>query len=456
MSEPKKSFPISRFLQGVKRLITEKIPEVWVHGVISQLTVRDRMCYLTLAEYTENDVRPVATLGLFLYTMELDSLNAKLSNLPKPFQLAVDLKVSVLVRADFYVPQGKFQAHLLDIDPVFTLGELALTRQAILKRLDQEGLRTRNSQLCMPPLPLKVGLVTAPGSAAYHDFMNVLSQSGYAFEVITAGARMQGNETESSVLAAFGSLLQHKDLDVLCIVRGGGSKTDLNYFDSEALCRSVALAPMPVLAGIGHEIDQSLVDMVAWRSCITPTDTAKFLVGCVDASWVATEQLVLSIAKHARLRLERERGRHRQVAQGLSRALPGRMAQEQERIRRSGRELRRSVQLRLQAEHATWLRNRQGLGQGVLKIIGMAELSLAPWKGRLQQSYSLRAQQASMHLEILTERVKAADPERVVRRGFSLTLDAQGRAVTHKDQVAAGSQITTRFAWGEVRSKVLP
>lgn len=432
-SDAKKSFPVSKYLSSVKRLVTEQIPAIWVHGVISQLTVRDRMCYLSLSEYLEGDVRPVASLSLYMYSGELEALNEKLEKLPQPFRLGADLKVSLLLQADFYIPQGKFQAKVLDIDPIFTLGELALTRQAILKRLDSEGLRARNRALPMPAVPLRIGLVTAPGSAAYHDFVKTLESSGFAFEVFPAWARMQGNETESTILAALGQLAVVPHLDVVCIVRGGGSKTDLNYFDSEALCRAVALSSVPVLSGIGHEIDQSLVDLVAWQACITPTDTAKILVGRVQSSWDEVCRLVQDVAKLARLRMVRENARFQGVVKGILRGLPGRMMRE----------------------HQSLDRNALGLKNGSWKILGMAQLGLNPWSGRLKQSIALRKQAASSHLDLLAEKIHAADPMRIVRRGFSITTGSDGKPIRSACDLVEGAELHTRFAWGDVRSRVL-
>ena len=454
MDEPVKSFPISKYLQGVKRLLTEKIPPVWVHGVISQLVVRDRMCYLTLSEYSDSDVRPVASLNLYIYTTELDRLNEKLAALPNPFSFAAELRVSLLLQADFYVPQGKFQAKVLDIDPVHTLGEMALTRQMILRRLRSENLLERNRTLEMPVLPVKVGLVTAQGSAAYHDFTTTLASSGFCFEVVPAFARMQGNETESTVLTAMGVLAQIGDLDVICIVRGGGSKNDLNYFDSEALCRAVALARVPVLTGIGHEIDQSLVDLVAWKSCITPTDCAKFLVEQVSYSWTQAEQKVQRIALLARQRLEHEQMRFRNLVQGFARRLPGRLARERERLVRNSRDLRRNAEQRFLRENQELRRNQIGLRQGVMKILSLENLRLLPWPGRLKQATAMHIQKNSMKLELALERIKANDPIRVVKRGYSITTDAQGKVLRNASQAEEGAELVSKFAWGEVRSRI--
>lgn len=398
------------------------------------MVVRDRMCYLSISEYQEGDVRPVASLNLYMFSAELDALNAKLEKLPQPFRLCADLKVSLLLQSDFYIPQGKFQAKVLDIDPVFTLGELALTRQAILKRLDAEGLKNRNKTCAMAAIPVKIGLVTAPGSAAYHDFIKTLQNSGFHFDVVAAWARMQGNETESTVLTALGQLAAVPDLDVICIVRGGGSRTDLNYFDSEAICRAVALCEIPVLSGIGHEIDQSLVDLVAWQSCITPTDTAKVLIARVKSSWDNVSGMVNEIARLARLRMERERSRFQSAVRGLVKGVPSRLSQERQALDR----------------------DRVGLRNGTFKLLGMTQLRLQPKPVQLKQMIAFRLQKSKSTLELAVEKIKAADPMRIVQRGFSITTDPKGRIIRNQADLPSDGLLQTRFSWGVVQSQILP
>lgn len=133
-----------------------------------------------------------------------------------------------------------------------------------------------NRELPLPLLPLGIGLITSETSAAYNDFVSTIKASGYAFKITTISAKMQGQNTENDIIEALGKLREMDDLDVVCIIRGGGAKTDLVFFDSYALCRAAALFPLPVITGIGHEIDESLLDKVAHTHSITPTDCANF------------------------------------------------------------------------------------------------------------------------------------------------------------------------------------
>jgi exodeoxyribonuclease VII large subunit len=395
-----RSWPISKYLQSVKRLLASQVPRLWVHGVVSQINERGKAVYITLAEYAPGDVRPQATLQLLVWASDYAVLRQKL-------EIEPELKVRFFVESDFWVPSGSFRAHILDIDPAYTLGELALTRQAILARLTAEGLLRKNAEKPFPLLPLRVGLVSAEASAAYQDFCSTLAASGFPFQVLFAGARMQGAETEATVLAALGRLRACAGLDAVCVVRGGGGKADLNYFDSEALCRAVADFPVPVLTGIGHEIDSALLDLVAWQKCITPTDCAKVLVARAEAARLRAFVAVGEVGRLARLRLQGEHSRLALCARSLSR-VPACFERERERARR----------------------NADGLRLGVGKIVAYQKMSL----------------------ELLAEKVMARDPARQLERGFSLSFDSAGRLLRSARGAQAGERISTRFADGVLES----
>ena len=245
LAQSPKFFSITQYNRSVERLLKSQVPQVWVKGVITQLNVRGKIAYITLGEFEEGDTRPRAVLEVTLWSSELEVYNLRFARLPTPLVLRVELKVALQVEANFYVPSGRFQPRVTGIDENFTLGELSITRQRTLERLLKEGLLERNKRLRLSDWPLRVGLITAPGSAAYHDFVSVLLQSGFSFRIAFAGAKMQGEATESTVLSAL-ERLGKLSLDVICLVRGGGSKTDLVYFDSENIARAIALCPIPV------------------------------------------------------------------------------------------------------------------------------------------------------------------------------------------------------------------
>lgn len=426
-----RSFSVKKFLTSIKNKL-EDTPNVWVHGVITQMTEKGNMVYMSIADFNEGDVKPEATLALSCYAGRFAIIKAKAETCPTPFKIKEQLKVCFLVKADVYIPFGKLQGSVLDIDPVYTLGELAVTRAAILKRLALEGLLEKNKSLELADVPLRVGLITGEKTAAYKDFTTRLAASPFKFCVNTAYARMQGNETEASVILAMEKLLSDKELDVICIVRGGGSKTDLNYFDSEALCRTVANSPIPVFTGIGHEIDKSLLDEVAYQSCITPTDCAKRLVERVQDSWVKMQSTIANIVDKAKNLLIETSRELTSLGNTLHQNVANRLQRENTHISLIASSLKKDVQFIVKNESTRIDRNAEGLRQGSRKILDLSKTKF----------------------ELVSTRVKNADPQTALAKGFTLTLDQNGKFIRNASQLKSGDILKTRFKDGAVESIV--
>ena len=426
-----RTFSVMQYMTSIRNKLADT-PAVWVHGVITRLTDKGKVVYISIADFEEGNVKPIATVDLTCFAGQFAALRAKTENAATPFVIKEQLKVCFQIKAEVYSPSGKLQAKILDIDPVYTLGELALTRLAILKRLASEGLLEKNKQTELAQMPLRVGLITGESTAAYKDFTTRLSVSMFKFTVVTAYAKMQGNDTESSIIAALETLRQDEDIDVVCIVRGGGAKTDLNYFDSEALCRAVANYPIPVFTGIGHEIDKSLLDEVAYLSCITPTDCAKRLVERAQESWTDLIEAAHGIASSARDMLTDNRQQLNMAATRLQQNVTSRIQGEKTKIVRMYTSLERDTRYMLREETAKLDRNTEGLRQGTRKILDLAD----------------------SQFKLIELRVKSADPETALAKGYTLTLDKNGKFVRNASQLKPGDTLTTKFKDGTVESTV--
>ncbi|MCQ2107773.1 MAG: exodeoxyribonuclease VII large subunit [Fibrobacter sp.] len=426
-----RSYTVTQYMTSLKRKV-EETPAVWVRGVITQITQKPNIIYLTIADFEEGNVKPISVISLSCFAGRFAAIQAKIASCGKPFELRDQLKVSFLIKAEIYVPYGKLQAQILDIDPVYTVGELAMTRMEILRKLNAEGLIDKNKSLELAPAPMRIGLITGEGTAAFKDFTTKLAESPFAFKVMTIYAKMQGAETEATVLAALEKLSKVDALDVVCIVRGGGSKTDLNFFDSEALCRAVANFPVPVFTGIGHEIDKSLLDEVAYQSCITPTDTAKRLIDRVAESWNRMQVTAQNIAVGAKDTLVHESQALTNLGATLQQKVTGRIQNEKMKLTVSGSNMKRMLQYIVRNENARLDRNIEGLHQGSRKILDLAKSKFS----------------------LIETKVKAADPATVLAKGYSLTLDANGKFVRNASQLKSGDKLTTRLRDGEVTSVV--
>lgn len=431
MATENKSFTVTQYLTSLKKRV-EETPAVWVRGVITRMTVKPNIVYISIADFVEGSVKPVAALDLTCFAFKYAAILSKIQSFEQPFELREELKVSLQIKADLYIPTGRLQAQILDIDPVYTVGELALTKSAILKRLAIEGLLEKNKNLDLADMPMRIGLITGEKTAAFKDFTTKLAESPFAFKVMTVYAKMQGEETEKSVLAALEKLAQEPSLDVVCIVRGGGSKTDLNYFDSEALCRAVANYHLPVFTGIGHEIDKSLLDEVAYQSCITPTDTAKRIVDRVSDGWNNMLVAAQNVAMGAKDAIVRENQALTNAGNRLQQKVMGRIQGEKTKLAICSSNLKRDLSYIIRDEQARLDRNTEGLKQGSRKILDLAKSKFT-----------------------LSEiRVKAADPATTLAKGYSLTLDASGKFVRSAGQLKSGDKLTTKFKDGNVTSIV--
>ena len=216
-------------------------------------------------------------------------------------------------------------------------------------------------------------------------------------------------------------------------VRGGGSKTDLTFFDSEALCRAVANYPVPVFTGIGHEIDRSLLDEVAYQACITPTDCAKRLIERASESWDAMVRAARDIAEGARACLGAYSTGLTSAGHRLQQILSKRFLQEKTNLAQIGVSLKKDMHFLFQSEIARLQRNADGLRQGTRKIIEFEKA----------------------RFELSEQKVKSADPKQVLAKGYTLTLDANGKFIRNASELKPGDHITTRFRGGDVTSQVL-
>ncbi len=452
------------------------MPRIWVQGVITQLNIRGRIAYITLAEFTENDTSPKAVLQVSLWTNELDMYNQKFALLAMPFSLRLDLKVAVLVEASFYVPLGKFQPRICGINENFTLGELYQTRQKIIEALVKEGLIQKNKSIPLSPVPLRIGLITAPGSAAYQDFTTILLESGFSFRIYLAGARMQGDDTERTVLRAF-ELLKRRNLDVVCLVRGGGGKADLVYFDSEKICRAIADFPVPVLTGIGHEIDNSLADLVAHANKITPTDCAKFLEGLLQQSYARVVERAREVADIWESGIEDARDELIQTANTLTHHWELRVGGERARFAEIVNTLHGNMRHLFESQRNRLRLDWLGISRGPRKIIRMHKLRYLNIHQKMRYVWQdLRTRRMARLFEaarflrrLAGEKIggaeeslvykdklmRAADPANLVKLGYAIVRDSQGRIVASVAGLQPGDEIRISLKDGVVRSKVL-
>ncbi|OAV69932.1 Exodeoxyribonuclease 7 large subunit [Bacteroidales bacterium Barb6XT] len=344
------------------------------------------------------------------------------------------LKVLVKVTAEYHELYG-FSLTVLDIDPTYTLGDMVRKRMEIIRRLEEEGVFTLNKELPFPVLPQRIAVVTSPTAAGYEDFLNQLTnnKAGYPFYTKLFPAIMQGERTEASLVAALDGIYGHRDcFDAVVIIRGGGSASDLSCFDSYSLAANCAQFPLPVITGIGHERDDSVLDMVAHTRMKTPTAVAEFLIGRMDAAAgeVAGLQSTVCLKSADYLAMQKN------FLLSTGSRLPSAVANRLERSR-SGLQ---GLTGRLPAVASTLLSGHAAAVESLCARLRSGSLAFAAENNR--------------RLQLSEQFIRMASPDYILRRGYSLTLKGGGIVKLAAD-VQTGDVLTTRFADGEVRSTVI-
>jgi exodeoxyribonuclease VII large subunit len=410
MSAMRNPLSVGEVCEGIRDALRDQFgSEVWVRGSISGLNrSANGHVYFTLIDADEVGQRPSAILDIALFANAKYRVNAILKKTGS-VRMEDGIEVAIGGSIDLYAPSGRVQMIMNMIDPSYTLGRLAESREATLRRLASEGLLNRNRSLSLPALPLRIALVTSEGSAAEADFMDELSASGIAFEVTLCDTRVQGSDAPVSLSRAIAAAGRF-DVDLVAVVRGGGAKTDLVAFDHFDVAAAVALCDVPVVVGVGHEIDRSIADEVAAISAKTPTAAAGWIIQQV----VRFDQRVnlatsrLATATRNQLMLVR-----RQCDTSTRRLLAG-----------------TTTTLATASRHHSKATNR---------LRTAANSSLIDAHHRLDRSELRRT---------------ALDPANLMARGWTITRNGNGQVVSSISHVGVGEPLTIQAADGEITSTV--
>lgn len=269
---------------------------LWISAEISELKVnRSGHCYLNLVEKGATDGAPRAEARAVIWKSAYLPM-ASMFEAATGATLRAGLRVLVRVIVTYHEIYG-FSLQIIDIDPRYTLGEIERRRRETIARLQQDGVWDMNRELELPRPTLRIAIVSSDTAAGYQDFMNELSRSTYRFQTTLFRSLMQGDAAEESIVAALREIAQREeDFDVVAIIRGGGSTSDLALFDSYLIASYVAQFPLPIFSGIGHDKDVSVVDMVAHTSLKTPTAVATKLEEMADYEMTLVENFATEIA----------------------------------------------------------------------------------------------------------------------------------------------------------------
>lgn len=396
----------------VRRSLEQCLPdEYWVQAELSDVRTNSTgHCYL---EFIQKDPR-----SNNLIAKARGTIWANVYRLLKPYfeestgqAFVSGIKVLVQVTVSFHELYG-YSLTVQDIDPTYTLGDMARRRREILKQLEEEGVLTLNKELEMPVLPQRIAVVSSPTAAGYGDFCHQLKNNSrdFFFHTELFPALMQGDRVEESVLSALDAILnRQEDFDAVVIIRGGGATSDLSGFDTYLLAAACAQFPLPIITGIGHERDDTVLDSVAHTRVKTPTAAAEYLINCMD---LAADELEVLISQ-----------------------------------------LHDSVRFRLAEEHRKLISYRNRIPSAVVRRVSDAKLALLTTRKDISQVVQTSLSRQRHRLELLQQRLADASPEKMLARGYSITLK-DGKVVKDAALLNEEDEIITRFYWGEVTSVI--
>ena len=424
-------------LYELNSLVVELIDKVmpssyWVEAEIADARESKGHLYLELIEKDESTNIPIARASAKCWRSSWLMIGPHFERVAG-VKLRSGLQIMIQVHAQFHAQYG-FSWIIDDINPEYTMGSMARKRNEIIAKLKSEGVFDLQRELCLPLFAQRIAVISSASAAGYGDFCNQLQHNeyGFRFQMQLFQAFMQGEQVEQSIVAALNLIsTKEDDFDCVVIIRGGGATADLSGFDTLVLAENVANFPLPVITGIGHERDESILDMVAHTRVKTPTAAAAFLIDHLAATLNRIEQAQISIQRMVEHRIQHEKLHLQQLSTHIPILFSMVKNRENARLDDYWHALLQRVMLHLQ--------------QSKMRVELLSNKVIPATTNKLM---------AEQHkLQLLEQRVDGVNPERMLRLGYSLTYK-NGYVLRNVNEVKAGDEIITRLEGGIITSVV--
>jgi exodeoxyribonuclease VII large subunit len=459
------SLSLYQLNQLIKESLRQVIPAtIWLRAEIHNITTNySGHCYIDLVEKSDFNDQIIAKQRATIWASTYRFLAQKFHQATNS-SLQVGMKILVEVSVEFHELYG-LSLNVRDIDPTYTLGELQRRRLEIIQRLKNRGLIDKNKQLPMPRLVQRIAVISSPTAAGYADFVHQLQNNphGFAYSITLFPAIMQGPQTEESILSALsaieitmgnikncppihrgtsvaegvnnfiteGSKTENSSFDIVVIIRGGGATSDLQAFDSEPLAERCANFPLPILTGIGHLRDETILDMVAHHNLKTPTAVAEYIISrTLDVSFFLDE-MAEKIQISIRIRLEKESNYLLLLSAQIPQIVQRQLTQSTNHIN--------DLQYLMQLKTADFIAKNR--------------LLLDRKSDQLSALVNQQLQQQQNNLKLIETKLQLLDPQQLLKKGYSFTTH-NGKLVTSITQLTPGDTITTTLSDGIVDSVV--
>lgn len=440
----------------IREAMQEAFPgAVWVVAEILEMSInRTGHCYLELVEKSATGDQIVAKSRATIWSSRFRMLRPYFES-ASGAQLQPGIKVLLRAMVSFHELYG-LSLNVTDIDPSYTMGEMEIRKREVIARLRAAGIMEMNRELELTLVPQRIAVISSETAAGYGDFIDSLmnNSSGFSFSVSLFPAIVQGEAAEQSIISALEQVYATGDaFDTLVLIRGGGSRSDLDCFNGYELAMNIAQFPLPVLTGIGHDRDETIADIVAHRSLKTPTAVAEFLIDRVTGF---TERLALLEERFSQIIqaiMQQEKMALQQKAYDLHHLAQQYIVEEKHAMELFNSEIRRSAE-RILKEAVTRVSDYSGKIKYIWKgLYDHRKRDLQMLRERRERAVIERFRSGREHLNSIERSLDLLRPEKVLARGYTLTL-SEGRIIKSVQSLKKGSDVETVMSDGKFRSIV--
>ncbi|HEX3006354.1 MAG TPA: exodeoxyribonuclease VII large subunit [Bacteroidales bacterium] len=438
--------------EGIQRLFPSGF---WVVAEISDMnTNQSGHCYLELIEKSEGSENIVARARATIWSFTFRILKPYFESVTGQ-RFSSGLKVLVLASVEFHEVYG-FSLNIKDIDPNYTIGDMAKRKQDIIKRLTSEGVIDLNKELEVPLICKRIAVISSETAAGYGDFVKQLKHNagGFKFKISLFQASMQGDDTERSIIAALESIYEHYEaFDVVVIIRGGGSQAELNYFNNYNIAFHITQFPIPVFTGIGHDRDQTITDLVAHTSLKTPTAVAEHILGLMNETAGYLEMLgtrVISLSSDAIVDSKNYLDNLSVSIRNLNKWQIGSLHSGFTLLENT---FNQKVKNLLPQRKSALGHLQQRFDSRLKYNLTLHRLHLNRLQQTLPAVTNAALKREKSRIQVIDSLLLAYNPVNILKRGYSITY-LRGKAIYSPLQVQPGDIIETRLADGFVNSKV--
>lgn len=446
-----RTLTLLQFTSAISRHVNSnpQLHRQWVIAELSDFRMHGPHAYGQLIE-KDSSGRTVAKIQATIWGSVLRPIMDKF-RLATGHNMVTGMKVLLELTATHSELYG-LSANVSDIDPSYSLGDMERLRREILDQLQKEGIYDANRAIPLPDAPQRIAVVSAAGAAGYGDFTDQLNNSGYVFYPLLYPANMQGDRTVPSVLHALDLIEEFEDFwDCVVIIRGGGATSDLNSFDNLELARRVATFPLPVIVGIGHERDNTVLDYIANTRCKTPTAVAAFLIDRLNRAETHAEELMRTVAERTGMFLNIESRRLSQTAAMIPVLAPARIRTESHRLDMARNTIAHTAMSRVNKENIRLTELAGALASNSSTAISRSRVLLDSIPALIDRNVGQRLLIERNRIDSTGKLIDILSPDATLRRGYSITR-VNGKALRSVAGIPEGTILETRLSDGTILS----